>query len=79
MAPKILFEKIKYCFIFCSNAKYCWSTKVLVPSLQIKLRLMKAFVKGLPKNGECYNIGPMCNQFRGLSEARFKIGIFVES
>lgn len=53
--------------------------KVLLPSLHIKLGLMKQFVKALVKEGECFRY--LCGQFPGLShrktKAKLKRGIFV--
>jgi hypothetical protein len=49
--------------------------KVLLPPLHINLGLMKQFVKALPKEGECFKY--LCKKFPGLSDAKFKEGIFV--
>ncbi|GFV82759.1 uncharacterized protein TNCV_4147271 [Trichonephila clavipes] len=49
--------------------------KILFPPLQIKLGLMKQFVKALDKEGECFKY--LCEQFPGLSDAKLKEGIFV--
>jgi hypothetical protein len=49
--------------------------KVLLPSLHIKLGLVKQFVKALPKKGECFKY--LCKKFPGLSDAKLKEGIFV--
>ena len=49
--------------------------KVLLPPLHIKLGLMKNFVKALHKNGAAFQ--HLSTQFRGLSAAKLKGGIFV--
>lgn len=49
--------------------------KVLLPPLNIKLGLIKQFVKALPKEGDCFKY--LCEQFPGLSEAKLKEGVFV--
>ncbi|GFW13598.1 uncharacterized protein TNCV_1210641 [Trichonephila clavipes] len=49
--------------------------KILFPPLNIKLGLMKQFVKALDKEGECFKY--LCEQFPGLSDAKLKEGIFV--
>jgi hypothetical protein len=49
--------------------------KVLLPSLHIKLGLVKQFVKALPKEGECFKY--LCKKFPGLSDAKLEEGIFV--
>ncbi|GFU90858.1 uncharacterized protein TNCV_4921911 [Trichonephila clavipes] len=49
--------------------------KILFPPLQIKLGLMKQFVKALDKEGKCFKY--LSEQFPGLSDAKLKEGIFV--
>jgi hypothetical protein len=49
--------------------------KILLPSLHIKLGIMKQFVKSLPKTGNCFKY--LCKTFPDLSEAKLKEGIFV--
>jgi hypothetical protein len=51
------------------------SGKVLLPSLYIKLGLMKPFAKALSKEGECFKY--LGNKYPGLSEAKIKEGDFV--
>jgi hypothetical protein len=48
--------------------------KVHLPPLHIKLGLVKQFVKALSK-GESFKY--LCKEFPGLSDAKFKEGIFV--
>jgi hypothetical protein len=49
--------------------------KVLLPPLHIKMGLMKQFVKGIQRDGNCFKY--LCSKFPGLSEAKLKDGIFV--
>ncbi|GBM78010.1 hypothetical protein AVEN_13028-1 [Araneus ventricosus] len=49
--------------------------KVLLPPLHKKLRLMKQFIKPLPKYGECFRY--LCSKFPKLSEAKLKEGVFT--
>lgn len=55
--------------------KSCESKKILLPPLHIKLRLMKQFVKALPKEGDCFKY--LCQQFPSLSEAKLTEGVLV--
>ena len=48
--------------------------KILLLPLQIKLGLIKKFVKALPKDGDCCTY--LCSKFPHLSEAKLKEGIF---
>ncbi|XP_032686625.1 uncharacterized protein LOC116851395 [Odontomachus brunneus] len=48
--------------------------KVLLPSLHIKLGLMKQFVKALKGEGKCFEY--LGKQFPGISDAKLKEGIF---
>lgn len=50
---------------------------ILLPPLNIKLGLMKLFVKALPKDCDCFQY--LCGKFPHLSEAKLKEGIFVGS
>lgn len=47
---------------------------MLQPPLNIKLGILKQFVKVLDKNGLCFQY--ICNKFSILSEAKLKEGIF---
>jgi hypothetical protein len=49
--------------------------KILLPPIDIKLGIMKQFVKALPKTGNCFKY--LCKTFPHLSEAKLKEGIFV--
>lgn len=49
--------------------------KILLPPLHIKLGLMKAFVKGLDRDGAAYKY--LCERFPEISEAKLKEGIFI--
>ncbi|GBN86805.1 hypothetical protein AVEN_141087-1 [Araneus ventricosus] len=49
--------------------------KVLLPSIHIKLELLKQFIKSLPKGGECFRY--LCSKFPKLSEAKLKEGVFT--
>jgi hypothetical protein len=49
--------------------------KILLPSLHIKLGIMKQFVKALPKTGNCFKY--LCKMFPHLSEAKIKERDFV--
>ena len=48
--------------------------KIILPSLHIKLGLMKQFVKALDRSGDCF--GYICSTFPGLSYEKKKAGIF---
>ena len=48
--------------------------KIIHPSLYVKLRLMKQFVKVLDKNSICFNF--ICKSFPGLSNEKLKTEIF---
>jgi hypothetical protein len=50
-------------------------TKILLPPLQIKLDIMKRFVKALPKTGNCLKY--LCQKFSHLLEAKLEKGIFI--
>ncbi|GBM26149.1 hypothetical protein AVEN_233445-1 [Araneus ventricosus] len=50
--------------------------KILLPTLHIKLGLMKQFMKSLPKDGECFRY--LCSKFPELSEAKVKEVVFTE-
>jgi hypothetical protein len=54
-----------------------WPTEVLLPHLHIKLSLMKQSVKALQIDRNCFKY--LCSKFPGLSEAKHKDVIFVES
>ncbi len=49
--------------------------EVLLPSLHIKLGLMKQFVKALDKTGDCFRY--VNEVFPHLSEGKIKEGVFV--
>ena len=49
--------------------------KVLLPSLHVKLGIMKNFVKALDRNGEGFLY--LCSKFPNLSDARDKREVFV--
>jgi hypothetical protein len=49
--------------------------KILLPSLHIKLGIMKQFVTALPKTGNCFKY--LCKNFPHLLAAKLKEGIFV--
>jgi hypothetical protein len=49
--------------------------KKMLPPLCIKLGIMKQFIKGLPKTGNCFKY--LCKNFPHLSEAKLKEGVFV--
>ena len=48
--------------------------RIILPSLHIKLGLMKQFVKSLDKDGACFRY--LCKVFPGLSQEKLKAGIF---
>ena len=48
--------------------------KILLPSLHIKLGIMKQYIKALDKEGECFKY--LAVKFPKLSEAKIKEGIF---
>ena len=47
---------------------------IILPPLNIKLGLIKQFVKALDRSGDCF--GYMCSTFPGLSYEKKKAGIF---
>jgi len=49
--------------------------KILLPTLHIKLDLMKNFVKTMDRTGSAFNC--LTEKFPGLSEAKIKEGVFV--
>ena len=49
---------------------------VLLPSLHIKLGIMKQFMKSLPKHGDTFEY--LASKFPRLSEVKLKEGIFNE-
>lgn len=51
------------------------SENVLLPSLHIKLGLIKQFVKSMPRDGDCFRY--LCYKFPKLSEAKLKEGVFT--
>ena len=60
------------------NVKYTplvEASKVLLPSLHIKLGSMKNFVKAMNQNGAAFKY--ICNKFPVLSQAKLKEGIFI--
>ena len=48
--------------------------KVILPLLQIKLGLMKQYVKSLDKGGKCFKY--ICQKFSFLSDEKIKVGVF---
>lgn len=48
--------------------------RIILPPLHIKLGLMKQFVKGLDKSGNCFRF--LSNKFPKLSAEKIKAGIF---
>ena len=48
--------------------------RIILPPLNIKLGLMKQFVKALYKDGTCFSY--LCSVYRGLSSEKLKAGIF---
>jgi hypothetical protein len=49
--------------------------KILLPPIDIKLGMMKQFVKALPKTGNCFKY--LCKMLPHLSDAKLKDGVFV--
>ena len=49
--------------------------KVFLPTIHIKLGLMKNFVKALDKEGKAFQY--LCTKFLKISDAKIKEGIFV--
>ena len=49
-------------------------SKILFPSLHIKLDIIKQFVKTLEKDGDCFKY--ICMKFPGLTIEKLKAGIF---
>jgi hypothetical protein len=49
--------------------------KILLPTLHIKLGIMKQFVKALPKTGNYFKY--LCKKLPQLLEAKLKEGVFV--
>ena len=50
------------------------SSKIVFPSLHIKLGIMKQFVKALEKDGDCFKY--ICMKFPGLSTKKLRAGVF---
>jgi hypothetical protein len=48
--------------------------KILLPPLNIKLGMMKQFVKALDRNSPCFHY--LCRRFPSLSHAKIREGIF---
>jgi hypothetical protein len=48
--------------------------KIILPTLHIKLGIMKQFVKALDKNGSCFSY--ICRKFSNVSMEKTKAGIF---
>ena len=51
------------------------TSKILLPTLHIKLGLMKNFVKAMNQSGAAFKY--ICNKFPALSQTKLKEGIFV--
>jgi hypothetical protein len=51
------------------------ASKVVLPSLYIKLGVMKQFVKALDEEGDCFKY--ICKKFTAFTEASLKEGIFT--
>ena len=51
--------------------------KVLLPTLHIKLGLLKQYVKSLDKGGECFKY--ICQKFLFLRHEKIKTDVFDES
>ena len=49
-------------------------SKIVFPSLHIKLGIMKQFVKALGKDGDCFKY--ICMKFPALTMEKLKAGIF---
>ena len=50
--------------------------RIILPSIHIKLSLMKQFVKALDKDGDCFNY--IARTFSGLSMEKLKAGILMD-
>ena len=58
-----------------TNPALVESSKVILPSLHIKLGLMKQFVKALDKQGLCFK--NISEKFPHLSAEKVKEGVFI--
>jgi len=57
-----------------SNVSLVDHEKILLPSLHIKLGMMKQFVKVLDRNSPCFQY--VCTKFSTVSHAKIREGIF---